>query len=80
MQLAERPIADDWKDVLGLTARGAPEVYADAGDVGDVPHAGPIRTALRDLGADSVFCIEDVPTAVFFAADDAHVFGGGRFD
>ena len=71
MRLAERPIADDWKDALGLTARRAPEVYADAGEVGDVPHAGPIRTALRDLGADSVFCIEDVPTAVFFAAEDA---------
>ena len=72
MQLAERPIADDWKDLLGLTARRAPEVYTDAGDVGDVPHARPIRTALRDLGADSVFCIEDMPTAVFFAADDAN--------
>ena len=74
MRLAELPIADDWddwKDALGLTARRAPEVYSDAGEVGDVPHAGPIRTALRDLGADSVFCIEDVPTAVFFAAEDA---------
>ena len=74
MRLAEPPIADDWddwKNALGLTARRAPEVYADAGEVGDVPHAGPIRTALRDLGADSVFCIEDVPTAVFFAAEDA---------
>ena len=71
MQLAERPITDDWKDLLGLTARRGPEVYSDAGDVGDVPHAGPIRTTLRDLGADSVFCIENVPTAVFFAADDA---------
>ncbi len=74
MRLAEPPIADDWddwKDALGLSARCAPEVYADAGEVGDVPHAGPIRAALRDLGADSVFCIEDVPTAVFFVAEDA---------
>ena len=71
MRLAEPQIADDWKNALGLTARRAPEVYAEAGEVGDVPHAGPIRTALRDLGADSVFCIEDVPTAVFFAAEDA---------
>ena len=71
MHLAEQPIADDWKALLGLAARRAPEVYSDAGDVRDVPHAGPIRTALRDLGADSVFCIEDVPAAVFFAADGA---------
>ena len=74
MRLAEPPIADnwdDWKNALGLTARRAPEVYSNAGEVGDVPHAGPIRTALRDLGADSVFCIEDMPTAVFFAAEDA---------
>ena len=74
MRLAEPQIADDWddwKNALGLTARRAPEVYAEAGEVGDVPHAGPIRTALRDLGADLVFCIEDVPTAVFFVAEDA---------
>ena len=71
MTFASRTIAKDWKDALGLSARSAPEVYSDAAAVGDVPHARPIRTALRDLGADSVFCVEGVPTAVFFAAEDA---------
>ena len=71
MTLATQTIAEDWKDALGLSARQAPEVYSDAAAVGDVPHARPIRTALRDLGADTVFCIQDVPTAVFFAADGA---------
>lgn len=71
MTWASATVADDWKDALGLNARSAPEVYSDAAAVGDVPHARPIRTALRDLGADSVFCIEGVPTAVFFAADGA---------
>ena len=69
--LTSQPLAEDWKDVLGLNARRSPELYSDAAAVGDVPHAGPIRTALRDFGADSVFCIQDVPTAVFFAAEDA---------
>ena len=69
--LTSQPLAEDWKDDLGLNARRSPELYSDAAAVGDVPHAGPIRTALRDFGADSVFCIQDVPTAVFFAAEDA---------
>ena len=71
MTFASQAIADDWKEALGLSARRAPEVYSDAAAVGDVPHARPIRTALSDLGADSVFCVQDMPTAVFFAAEDA---------
>ena len=66
-------IAEDWRAALGLSARRAPEVYSDAAAVGDVPHARPIRTALRDLGADTVFCVQNVPTAVFFAAEDANL-------
>ena len=72
MTFASQAITDDWKEALGLSARRAPEVYSDAAAVGDVPHARPIRTALQDLGADSVFCVQDVPTAVFFAAEDAN--------
>lgn len=72
MTIASQGIAEDWKRALGLSARSAPEVYSDASTVGDVPHAWPIRTALDDLGADSVFCIEGVPAAVFFAAEDAN--------
>ena len=68
--LTSQPLGEDWKDVLGLNARHPPELYSDASAVRDVPHAGPIRTALRDFGADSVFCIQDVPTAVFFVAED----------
>ena len=71
--MSTRPsvIAKDWKDALGLSDRRAPEVYSRLSKVGDVPYARSIRTALDDLGADSVFCIEGVPTAVFFAAEDA---------
>ena len=72
MTFASQAIAEDWKEALGLSARRAPEVYSDAAAVGDVPHARPIRTALQDFGADSVFCVQDVPTAVFFAAADAN--------
>lgn len=65
-------IAEDWRAALGLSTRDAPEVYSEAAAVGDVPHARPIRTALRELGADTVFCVQDVPTAVFFAAEDVN--------
>ena len=69
MMFAGQAVAEDWKDALGLSSRHAPEVYSDASDVGDVPYAKPIRTALSEMGADSVFCVQDVPTAVFFAAE-----------
>ena len=72
VSFAAQAVTEDWKDALGLSARDAPELYSDASAVGDVPHARPIRTALRDLGADSVFCIEGTPVAVFFAAGDAN--------
>ena len=68
--LASQPLAEDWKGVLGLNARHPPELYSDASAVDDVPHARPIRTVLGDLGADSVFCVQGVPTAVFFAAEE----------
>ena len=60
----------DWKESLGLSARRPPELYENAGEIGDTCYAGPLRTTLRDLGASAVFCVQDVPTAVFFAAED----------
>ena len=60
----------DWKESLDLSARRAPELYEDASEVGDICYAGPLRTTLRDLGASAVFCVQDVPTVVFFAVED----------
>ena len=60
----------DWKESLGLSARRPPEIYEDAGEIGDTCYAGPLRTTLHDLGASAVFCVQDVPTAVFFEAED----------
>ena len=69
MTLASQVIAEDRKQAQGLSARPVPEVQSDAA-TGGVPHGKPIRTDLpRDLGADSVFCVQDVPVAVFLAAD-----------
>ena len=68
-----QPLAQDWRDwkeSLDLSARRAPELYEDAGEVGDVCYAGPLRTTLRDLRASAVFCVQGVPTAVFFAVED----------
>ena len=71
MLALQRRLAPDWQDCLGLGDRCAPDLYQDAAKVGDVPHARPIRTALQDLGAAAVFCVQHTPTAVFFVADDA---------
>ena len=60
----------DWKESLDLSARRAPELYGDASEVGDTCYAGPLRTTLRDFGAKAVFCIQGVPTAVFFEGKD----------
>ena len=71
--MSAQPLArnwPDWKESLGLSARRPPELYENAGEIGDTCYAGPLRTTLRDLGASAVFCVQDVPTAVFFAAED----------
>ena len=60
----------DWKESLDLSARRAPELYEKASEVGDTCYAGPLRTTLRDLRASAVFCVQGVPTAVFFAVED----------
>ena len=69
MPALQSQLAPDWQECLGLDTRCPPELYQDAAEVGDVPHARPIRTALRDLGAAAVFCVQHLPTAVFFAAE-----------
>lgn len=63
----------DWKESLGLSARRPPDLYEDAGEIGDTCYAGPLRTTLRDLGASAVFCVQDVPTVVFFEAEDEDI-------
>ena len=71
-----RHLSQEWKDRLGLSARSAPDFYEDAADVGDTPYARPIRVALSELDASAVFCVQNVPTAVFFTAesmDMAHI-------
>ena len=69
MPALQSQLAPDWQECLGLDTRCPPELYQDATEVGDVPHAKPIRTALHDLGAAAVFCVQHLPTAVFFAAE-----------
>ena len=69
MPALQSQLAPDWQECLGLDTRCPPDLYQDAAEVGDVPHAKPIRTALHDLGAAAVFCVQHLPTAVFFASE-----------
>ncbi len=43
-------IGNEWKERLGLSTRGKPELYESANEVTESPHAGAIRTAFDDLG------------------------------
>ena len=65
--IASKPLGPDWKDRLSLSARVAPEFYEKSDDVGNVPHAGALRTTLDDLRGSAVFCVQDVPTVVLLS-------------
>ena len=68
--IASKPLGPVWKDRLSLSARAAPEFYETSDDVGNVPHAGALRTTLDDLGGSAVFCVQDVPTVVLLSVDE----------
>lgn len=65
-----RPLGQTWKKRLNLVARATPEFYETADEAGDAPHAGAIRTALRDLGLSAVFCVQDVPTVAILSVEE----------
>jgi len=56
-----------WKERLSLSTRRPPEFYEKSDDVGNVSHAGALRTTLDDLGAAAVFCVQHVPTVVILS-------------
>ena len=60
----------EWKDRLDLSLRDIPELYEDPEDAGRGAHGSAIRTALSDLGASAVFCVQGVPTVVIVVLDE----------
>ena len=68
--IASKPLDPVWKNRLSLSSRVAPEFYEKSDDVGNVPHAGALRTTLDDLGGSAVFCVQDVPTVVLLSVDE----------
>ena len=65
-----KSLEQKWKDRLDLSTRKMPEFYEDAGQVGNTPHAGAIRTTLSELGVSAVFCVQDVPTIAILSVDE----------
>lgn len=65
-----RPLGQTWKERLNLAARKIPELYENADDIRDVPHAGAIRTALREMRLSAIFCVQDVPTIAILLVDE----------
>ena len=68
--VASNPLEPAWKERLSLSTRRPPEFYERSDDVGNVPHAGALRTTLDDLGAAAVFCVQHVPTVVILSVDE----------
>ena len=67
--IQSKQLASEWKARLNLSARGIPDLYENADDVGSTPHAAAIRTTLEELGASAVFCIQGVPTIAILSVD-----------
>ena len=65
-----QPLPAEWKDRLDLSLRAIPELYEDPEDAGRSTHGSAIRTALSDLGASAVFCVQGVPTVVIVVLDE----------
>ena len=68
--VASSPLEPAWKDLLSLSTRRVPEFYEKTDDVGNVPHAGALRTTFDSLGASAVFCVQHVPTVVILSVDE----------
>ena len=68
--IQSKQLASEWKVRLNLSARGIPDLYENADDVGSTPHAAAIRTTLEELGAAAVFCIQGVPTIAILSVDE----------
>ena len=65
-----KPLGQKWKKRLDLSTRKEPEFYENADDVMNTPHTSAIRTALQELNASAVFCVQDVPTIVILSIDE----------
>lgn len=68
--MASNPLDPAWRERLSLSARRPPEFYEKSDDVGNVPHAGALRTTFDDLGASAVFCVQHVPTVVVVSVEE----------
>ncbi len=63
------PLAQEWKDQLGLANRHSPELYETSASATDVPHALAIRTAFEELGLSAMFCVQGVPTIAILSVE-----------
>ena len=68
--VASKPLDPAWKGRLSLSTRRPPELYEKSDDIGDVPHAGALRTTFNVLRASAVFCVQDLPTVVILSVDE----------
>ncbi len=65
-----QPLAAEWKDRLDLSRRDTSELCENPTDAGKSAYGSAIRTALNDLGASAVFCVQGVPTVVIAVLDE----------
>ncbi|RVT81628.1 N-6 DNA methylase [Rhodobacteraceae bacterium CCMM004] len=60
----------DWKELLALTDRKAPEVFDQDTKVAGTPYADEIRKAMRTLSISGVFCNQGVPQIMVLEQSD----------
>lgn len=60
----------DWKELLALTDREAPEVFDQDTKVAGTPYADEIRKAMRTLSISGVFCNQGVPQIMVLEQTD----------
>ena len=68
--VAPNPLSPKWKEALNLSLRHPPEFFENPSTIGDVPHAGALRTTFNALDASAVFCVQHVPTVVIISVDE----------
>ena len=70
-----RPLGQQWKERLALSARKppelyeSPEIYSKGAEVASTLHARAIRMTFDELNASAVLCIQNVPAVTILLVD-----------
>ncbi|UTS79098.1 N-6 DNA methylase [Phaeobacter piscinae] len=64
--------APDWREILALSERVAPEFFEQGQPITGTPYAAEIRKAMRTLSITGVFCNQGVPQVMILEQENYH--------